>query len=214
MNDDADRAQILRRRALFMSSALAALGCSGPAGSAKGAPVPPVVSVPPPGAGADAGTEAPPKASPRSPPDGEMPPLDVPEGMGDDPRQQFDRLYGQVRDAHALLERLEKALPGDCTVTNAACDTRWRSIADGLLEYEEMFRFMQPICKGSSAAAKLWEERARAHLEYLSKRRGRLDARIVELVQSEPARTRWDQHQQDAQLARPQICLSFACTDW
>lgn len=212
MNDDPDRAQILRRRAVFMSSALAALGCSGGAPPGKVAPVPPVVAVPAPVQAADAGVEAPPKREARSEPD--MPSYDVPDGVSDEARERFEQLFSQVREAHALLERLENALPAGCALTDPACDARWRGIADGLLDHDEALRFMQPVCPGSSQAAKLWEERSRAHRDYLAKRRGRLERRIVDIVKTEAERARWDQHQEEANMARPQICLSFACPDW
>jgi hypothetical protein len=214
MTFDDDRAQILRRRAAFVSSALAALGCSGaqPAPAAGGET--PVVSVPPaPAKGEEPAAEQPPVAAEPAE-QHPQPSYELPPGISDEARSRFEHLFTQVKSAHALLERMERTLPVRCDVTSSACDAQWRSIADGFVDYDELVRFLAPVCPGSSQGAKLYLERSRAHLDALAKRRGRLEQRIVDLMQTDVARARWDAHQGDARQARPMVCLSFACSDW
>jgi hypothetical protein len=210
---DPDRAAIIARRGLFVSSALALLvGCS----SSKPAstPQPTVVAVPEPSSAPRPSDDKPRADVHRDDPNASGPSLEIPDGIGREARQRFERLIVEVKAIHALLDRMTPLVPAGCNVTNPSCDSRWRMLADALVELEERSRLLYPMCPGSSDAAKLYAARARAHLEVVAERREDLEDRILQNLGSEAEQRRWQEHQRAARLAQPASVSSISCKDW
>ncbi|MBI4952680.1 MAG: hypothetical protein HY908_11650 [Myxococcales bacterium] len=207
---DPHRAAILRRRALFVTSALGALGCGGPrpphpesGSTASGA----VVSVPtasgesplaPASASATTSSHAP-------APVGKLPPLDVPADVSEAARPYFEHLAAAVPDVHAALDGLP--VPRDCPIDKPACEAAWKELAEGLVELDERIRRLEPRCAGSSADARRFEERLAAHRAHIAERRAALVAAVATTA-------RWVAMFEAAEQAAPRVCLKYACRDW
>jgi hypothetical protein len=217
MSREVDRARILRRRAAFIGSALAALGCSRGSPPAKG-PAPSgephaVVSVPratdeePPG-------EVPPAAAERPKPPRSTPPLEVPEGVSEQARERFVRLATQMNEIYDFIDGIE--VPERCDVTDAGCESAWRKLAEDLLDLEQKSRWIRSPCKGSSEAAKLHAQRAEQHAAHVAALRQEIAEKIESLIAAggKSAQEGWAKIERDARRARPVVCLSFGCVDW
>jgi hypothetical protein len=207
----------LRRRAAFLSTALAAFGgCSRsapPADEPAGASRTEVVV---PEAESDAGTinEAVPEPEQRPKPVLAPPSLETPPGVSETARERFDGLGKQMREIYALLDSLD--VPQKCDIASASCDARWRKLASDLVTLDDRARWISSPCRGSSKDAKLYAEREKEHVDYLALRRKQLMAEIDEALASGGAlaQKRWKEHQREARLNRPQVCLSYGCVDW
>ncbi|MCC6521127.1 MAG: hypothetical protein IT373_00565 [Polyangiaceae bacterium] len=209
---DPHRAAILRRRALFVTSALGALGCAGPRPThAEGgsAPSGAVVSVP------TASGESPlvaatasPSTSPSSPapaPVGKLPPLDVPADVSDAARPYFEHLATAVPEVHAALDALP--VPRDCPIDKPACEAAWKELAAGLVELDERIGRLEPRCPGSSTDAQRFAQRLAAHRAHIAERRAALVAAVATTA-------RWVAMFEAAEQAVPRVCLKYACRDW
>ena len=210
MSPPDDRATILRRRALFLGSALATLGScqqtGAPAETASG----PVISVPT-GEPEDAGVNDPePPAGDAGPrPRGGMPSLEIPSGVSEAARSNYESLVTPMTRVHGLLDEIERVAP-KCSMS--ACEDQWELVAKKLFELDESFGFSY-VCPGSSADAKAYFARQQEHMDFYEARRkdqtawlsGRLGepgwARLQELVEKE-------------RYANPRPCLSYGCGDW
>ena len=200
---------MLARRAAFVSAALATLGCS----PARPEPrEPEVVAVPP--APEDAGTTAqadaaPPPRSPSTKP-GEPPSMDVPAGVSETAQKRYTHLFESMRALYDTVDKIEEALPS-CNVQDAACEARWRDVADQLLEIRKTRSFMY-FCPGTSDEARQFAEAQKAHEEYFNGRLGKVNTQIDAAWSGHEER--WKKLQEDAYQAKPFPCLSFACQDW
>jgi hypothetical protein len=212
MTRGSDRERILARRAAFVGSALALLGCS-PAREAESPPrAEPgaVVAVPEP---ADEGaSEALPAKRPK--PAAGRPPLDVPEGVSEVARKRFESQAKQMQGVYDLIDAI--AVPERCDVTSPSCESDWRKLADDLLELGERARFIRSPCKGSSESAKLFEQRSEQHAAQVEALRQQITEEIEQAIAAggELAKQRWQKIEADARRSRPVVCLSFGCTDW
>jgi hypothetical protein len=205
---DRDRRTILERRALFLGSALAALGC-GPKTNTTQPADPQVVSIP----GSEdtkptSDTEPTPPADRQPSTRGDLPPLDTPAGVSERARQNYEALAKRMTAAHDILDEMEKMIPS-CAV--ASCEGDWKKLAEKHFALDDSFRFAH-TCPGSSAEAKAYEERAKLHSDYYQKRRTGIEAQIATAVGS--GDQRYQELRNEVARANPRPCLSFACGDW
>ncbi len=213
---DTDRARILQRRAAFLSSALTALGCS----AQPPAPNPePVVAVPVrPPVDTDPGANAEPPPPPPPPPptvSTDKPSLAIPDDVGEVAKRNFEHFAKSMTQLYELLDKMEAAVPKDCTILKPACDEHWQRVAAIGLQMRRVQMFMHR-CPGTSADAKRFAAFAEEHRKYRGRRQATVDARISAAIAGggEAARKRWDQHKQEAYQAKPFPCLSMGCADW
>jgi hypothetical protein len=207
-----DRAAILRRRAFFVSSALAALGSCGPTTPAV-EPPPTEVSVP--RAAEDAGeSDATLPPSDRDASRSDVPPLDVPAGVSDTARENYERLASVMTRAYAILDQIQADLPS-CSILDAGCRPRYRRVADKLHELDGLFQRLF-VCEGSSEEAKAYAARERAHEAYYRARRTKIETELESRLEKggAPARARWQEQREQAYQAAPHPCLKFGCPDW
>jgi len=211
-----DREAVLRRRAALVGSALAVLGCSA-AKSVPATATATVVELPSEDAFASSGDDDLPERTPqrKSATLGVMPSVDIPAGLSEDVRRRFEYLIAQITRAHELLDDIEHDLPR-CRLSDAACESGWREIAKKTVEIESAIRWLRPECPGSSAGAKLYMQRAVAHLDYFAARRQEVFRPFEQELEKggEAALRQWEKLTSEARAARPTVCLSIVCQDW
>jgi hypothetical protein len=208
-----DRAAILRRRAFFVSSAVAVLGSCARTAPPAEPTSPPEINVPEgdPDAGA---TDAALPSSDRDAPRADGPPLDVPAGVSETAREKYERLASVMTRAYGILDQIEADLPS-CSILDPSCEPRFRRVADQLNELDGLFqRFF--VCGGASEEAKAYGEREKAHQEHYRKRRAGIEGQIESELSKdgERGRARWDALRREAYQAAPFPCLKFACPEW
>ena len=207
-----DRDLILRRRARFLSSALAALSGCAPTPPAEH-PEPGVVAVP------SAEREEPPQGSPppereRPPPRwGDMPPLDVPPGLDAEATRLLTDLAATMNDVHPELDAIEAGLRSDCRPEDPSCASHFKALLGKRRQIEGKLRFTRPFCPAKSKDQELAVSRIDAHLDYIAKRNQAIDETIESLLArgGPDARSRWARYRSESFAAHPQICLSVAC---
>ncbi len=213
-HDDPSRATIAGRRAMFLTSALAALsGCNS---TAPEKPTQPVVELPT-GNSRPVLTAKPVGTSEPIPkPIDKMPPLDVPSNVSDEAKSRFERLASAVPRMHKELAELEKLYPENCPLQQARCDEQWKNFAIGLLEFDWAVSKLGGRCAGSSDDAKLFAKRLHAHRQLLRKKRGRLLKRVeaAKKAAGSDGQRQWTEHQDAARKARPRPCLKYHCPEW
>lgn len=215
MSADSIRRRILERRALFIGSALAGLGC-GPSGAPPTSP-PPVVGVEPtqqsPSA-TPADGSAGPRPAPTAKPD-KPPAIVIPAGVSGRARQSYDALTKTMGQVHQLLGEAESLLPDSCDILDPACEDKWSEVASRLSELRRVHTFSY-FCPGASEEAKQFAAVHAAQRELEQRRTGKLQARIDKaLARSGPAAAeRWEELKRKAYEAKPYPCLSIACDDW
>ncbi len=213
-----DRSAILRRRAFFVSSAMAALGaCTRTPPAEPEAPTPRVVSVPSvPQDAAVSSEDAPaPESTADAAPDSDVaPPLIMPAAVSDTARAKYEQLISTMTRAYRVLDEIEADMPS-CGISSAKCAPSYRRIATKLHELDGMFQRMF-VCGGSSPEAKSYEDLARAHQRHYEKRRSNIQQRIDALLAAdgESGKTLWQDFRRDAFQAAPHPCLKFGCPDW
>lgn len=195
-----------------MSSTLAALGGCAPSRPAAGPGASPVVSVPETPGAADA-DPAPPARAPESTGRKALPSLEMPDGIGPEAREAFQRLFANVQRIHPILDAMD--VPEGCSILDARCEDRWRQLAAKHNELREIQTFMYS-CPGSSSDAKLYAEREQEHLAAIGERLKTLQERAQKALEpdGQSGQERWDRMQEEAYAAAPYPCLSIACKDW
>lgn len=215
MSTDSTRRRILERRALFIGSALAGLGC-GPSATPPTSP-PPVVGVEPtqssPSATAADGS-ARPEPAPKAKP-GKPPAIVVPEGASQQARQNYDALIKTMGQVHQLLGEAESLLPDSCDILDPACEGKWNEVAARFNDLRRVHTFSY-FCPGSSDEAKQFAAVHAAQREAEQRRTGKLEARIAKALApgGQAAELRWEDLKRKAYEANPHPCLSVACNDW
>jgi hypothetical protein len=167
---------ILRRRSLFVGSALTALtGCPREPASDT-----PVVDVPIEGS-ADAMPDPEGRVVKEEPPEktDELPPLDVPPEAEGPAQQMFERLAQTIPRIHDRLRNIEKSIPHDCKFDQPSCVSRWDKLIGELNDVDRDIENILPLCPGSSEQAQRYYERARMHHEFARKRRATIDESIA-----------------------------------
>ncbi len=207
--DEIDRRLILRRRALFVGSALAALGCGKGGAPPEHASDKPVVVVPaePEGTDEEEETEIATDAGTERRVRKDAPSLQIPDGVSQTARQNYEHLAKTFGEAYDVLDDIETTL-ASCSIDDASCESRWRELAERQYEMEEAFRFFH-ICPGSSDEAKAFRERELAHRAYLDERRAE-----VWKDRSASSKTKFDEMVSTIRMSKPSVCLSFGCMDW
>jgi hypothetical protein len=206
----------MRRRAAFLSSALAAVGCSSSShngaqsnGQEPGATSQtPVVTVPVPAMPSSAPAETVrPEDPPPKPKMGERPAYDVPKAVSDTAKQNYQHLHKTMKELHRMLDDMETTLPA-CDIAKPDCQAAFRLEADQWHEINRTLRFFH-LCPGKSKEAQTFDKHRSAHDRHLRARIATVEQRVVTAA-GDPAR--WDQIK--SQQAKPHPCLSFACPDW
>lgn len=210
MSPPDDRAAILKRRALFLGSALATLGsCQKSGVPAETAPGP-VIAVPagePEDAGASEGEPSARDAGPRS--RGDMPSLEIPSGVSEAARSNYESLITRMRRVHALLDDIERMAP-KCGMN--ACEDQWLPVAKKLFDLDDSFGFSY-VCPGSSDDAKAFFVRRQEHLDFYEARRKDVTVWLTGQL-GEPGWARLQELVELERLANPRPCLSYGCSDW
>lgn len=210
--NERDRRHILERRALFVSSSLALLSC-GPKPQADPPPGKnPDVTVPsqPNTITSASAAQTPPRppARPPQPPAGE-----IPAGVSDIARQNYERLFSMIKDQNERLEKAENAVPDPCDPGQAGCEAKFREVADILLDYERSQHFGY-FCPGSSEEAKNFAQTTEQMRQQVAERYQALTRRIRAAMKSNDPEKSWRDIQQKAYMAHPFPCLSIVCKDW
>lgn len=162
---DQDRNAILARRALFISAALAGIGCTTHTSSSE------------PERGAESGEPPkvvvePPTTDGKRPTDGTRPswaeimaaapPLDVPKGLTERDAELLTYLAEGERRRYEELGKIWDALP-DCSPSAADC-VAWSKAIETIAEVTDFFG---PLCGYSPEMTNTYVERLRAHREYV-----------------------------------------------
>jgi hypothetical protein len=202
------RALILRRRAVFVTSALAATGCQ-PNGKEPDvgttAPTTPVVSV----ASSPKPAAPVPTVEPVDPPpkDPGRPGYDIPDGVSEEAKKRYERLHRFMKESHAKLDPVLSDLP-DCTL--AKCEPKYQVAATVLADLRKDLRLFY-ICPGQSDEAKAFQPHYKAHQKHLHDRLEKLDA---ELEKASGDADGYHALLKQIAMSKPVPCLSFACPDW
>lgn len=207
-----DRAAVLRRRALFLGSALTALASCEKGGVPPETSKGPVVAVPE-GVPEDAGPEPDAGSLPvtdggRKPKAG-MPSLEIPDGLSERAKSNYEHLVARMKTVHAILDDVEAGAP-KCGI--AGCEDRWQPIAKKWFDLDDAFRFSY-VCPGSSEQAKAFGVRRQEHMDFYQARRKEVQDWLQQKL-GDAGWTRFEELVQKEQLANPRPCLSFACMDW
>jgi outer membrane protein OmpA-like peptidoglycan-associated protein len=170
-DDGSDRDAILARRALLISSALAAFACE-PAQTADA--VAPVVTVPAPSA-----TPPPP---PRDPPPtlaprpaleswvdlaSRAPPREVPAGLDPIDEESLRSQAEAVAPLYATLETLWNHAPLDCVPSEARCVDEWERYEEQLTALARSHHGLRPLGASGRGARTTTVQRDRAHASFL-----------------------------------------------
>lgn len=205
---DHDREAILARRALFISAALAGLGCTTHEPASEPEPDPvvdqqPVVPPEQPGQ---------PLAGPgdgKRPSWAEVmagaPPLDVPEGLTKQDQELLTHLGDDVRRRYEMIEKIWTTLPS-CQPSAADCEG-WAAAVRTIAEAEEDYG---PLCGYSPEVNYTFVERKRAHLAYVNEVAALLLADLDALALALHDQTAWEQQRAGLDEALPRPCLSCA----
>jgi hypothetical protein len=207
-NTHADRLTILRRRAFFVGSALAAMGCPRDPSPQPG--VQPTVGVEP-ASSAELATSGV-TTHGTSEPGEKMPPLDVPSDVNATAKANFESLAQEIPAIHKELDAANAALDGICSIGDRDCDPRWQEVAKHFGQLDVYLDNLAPRCPGTSADAKRFEERLAQHKAFIAKRKSAIEARIAALVADGAAKQKWQDHLAGAVVPRP--CLDYSCSDW
>ena len=205
---------IMRRRAAFLGSALAAVGCTPSAQQQSGqqqsepSAATPVVMIP---EATAAPTSSAPPVTPEQPApkpsSGERPPYDVPNGVSDRAKRNYRRLHDTMKELHGVLDDMESQLPR-CAMAKPDCEQAFRAEADRWHQIQRRLRTFY-FCPGKSAEAIAFGEHRQAHDTHLRERIASVEKRVSDAAGD---RSRWEQVKSEQAIPVP--CLSIACQDW
>jgi hypothetical protein len=205
---DDSRSAILRRRAAFLSSALAA--CTPATASTDGATRPPVVTLPP----ATNSVAPQPTASvaqPPAPKPGVDPRYDIPTGLSPQAAHKYEQLYDAMKHVHGQLDEVDAKLPA-CDINKSPdCERLFREVATHLNDVDNTMRLLY-IGPGTSDEAMAFEPIKLAQLELVRARIERTKKAVDDKAGA--GLKTWVRIQADVAQAHAVPCLSFACPDW
>lgn len=211
MKDD-DRKTILRRRAFFVTSTLAALG-----GCARGSPanqpdntvqVPEASEDP---ASGDAGAEPPRQPNPNT--RAGMPPTDIPDGVTPRTRAYYETLYDAMAKLHAHVDVIEASI-GRCKGLDGECEkNELPQIASAMNGIDDALERIQS-CGGKSPEASVYLTRETAHLQFFGQRRGTMEEKVKQLLAPGGADAELRLRKLREAGAVPRPCLEYACPEW
>lgn len=211
MSDD-DRNTILRRRAFFVTSALAVLGGCARGGTANQPDN--TVQVPvaqDESARADAGAE--PSRQPNPDARAGMPATDVPDGITPRTRANYENLYDVVSKFHAYVDSIEAGI-GRCQGLDERCDkTELPQIATALNGIDDTLERLH-ACGAKTDEAKAYMERENAHVRFIGQRRSAMEEKLKQLLApgGAAAEARLKSLREAGAVPRP--CLEYACPEW
>jgi outer membrane protein OmpA-like peptidoglycan-associated protein len=210
-NDASDRDAIVARRALFVSSTLAALGCSSPDTNVTDASVD-TVTVPTPGTGT---ATAPPTSTATTAPAGnrtpwsmvvaDSPSFDVPpagSGVTDAERKQLEDQAKAFRERYAQLGAAWDKGPPGCAPD--ACEPDWKAAAKEVGSILEGLR--GPLCGWGDQQSISIIERQQAHHAFLHQKAGLLEADIAAAADRAGQKASWEKIRGSSVIPHP--CLS------
>lgn len=211
MRDD-DRKMILRRRAFFVTSALAALGgCArGSTANQPGNTVEVPVATEEP-VGSDGGAEPPRQPNPNT--RAGMPPTDIPDGVTPRTHAYYETLYDSMAKLHSHLDTIEASI-GRCKGLDRECEkNELPQIANAMNGIDDALERIQS-CGGKSPEARLYLVRETAHLQFFGQRRGSMEEKVKQLLAPGGADAEMRLRGLREAGAVPRPCLEYACPDW
>jgi hypothetical protein len=210
---DDDRRTILRRRAFFVTSALAALGCARPATHAdQSGNTLQVPSTPSEPAGSD--SSQPPDRTPAPNARAGMPPTDVPDGVKPFTRSSYEHLYDVMAAFHGHIDSIEASIARCTNGFDKSCQTNeLPQIAKTLNAIDDTLERIHS-CGGSSPEAKAYVLREAEHLRFAQDRRTRMEESLKQLLATGGAAAENSLKTLRDAAAVPRPCLEYACPDW
>lgn len=221
--DDApehDRQAIMARRAIFVTTAIAALSCSsqGPEGTGTSSVVDPPVTatatVTQTATASGTTTTAPTGSVVPATPDNAKatwedrrkaaPPLEVGASVKGAEKEQLDRLAKTIGPLYDKLGAAWIAVPPDCAPKDARCSAQWTNVANALGELDD--ELQGPNCGYSEGLA--FMQRVGAHHVYLRALMSELEKRLGDQALALKDATSWQKLMQSGM--KPQPCLKCA----
>lgn len=205
--DTFDKEAILRRRALFLGSTLAALSCSSPEKVAPDAAVDTAIVPTPGSAPAASGT-----AIPREPAGSSWaaimtgaPPLDAPPAGAAISEQERAALADQAEDMRGVYEALGRAWDqGAPDCPPESCKSQWEETVKQIRRVVEGTH--GPLCGWGESEPISYIERDEAHRRFLREQAEALRARLTEAAKRAGQEEAWAQIRIGGIVAHP--CLS------
>lgn len=203
-----DRDAILARRALFISTALAGLACTGSKSAAEGEP---------PAAVSEAGEPAPPEPPAVPEPDASWaevmaaaPPLNIPEGVGERERNLLQTLVMVQEGKLAKLEAMWSAQP-ECGADAKDCEA-WAKLVEQLDPFieDDSDRGVFGGCDVAVGETGTVRARWAAHGRFQAAVVSRLEAHLERVARhyGEPSAQAWRGQVMGARAPKPMPCLS------
>lgn len=214
-DDGDDRQAILARRAIFVTTALAALGCS----SQSGQGTPSTTGVEPSGAltpSASAISSAAPTTTASAAPDpaareaswqkalAGAPPLAVAASIPAREKPELEHVQKEMASLYDRLGKAWRAAPVHCGPSDSRCSKSWQEVAATLAEVQDGLR--GPLCGWRMGVASV--ARTVAHRDYLQALIARLDAELSAAANQRGETAAWAALKSDA--VKPTPCLKCA----
>lgn len=194
---DIDRAAILARRAMFITTALAGLGCT--------AHEPPVVTT---------GISTPPLTAPEpclsiavdrgrfAPVAALAPPLTVSDKLTGAEMSDLKDLETRLRAAYASLVRAYEATPIACSPGTPDCEAAWTQVVEDLRDVRAAIR--ERLCGGGETVGEL--QRTAEHRRFITEVADKIEAELAAAAAADAnAREKWAAWSR--QISPPQPCL-------
>jgi hypothetical protein len=217
-DDFQDRETILKRRAIFVASALsqvlaasALTGCPQDLEPRIGGSAMPVASIPHADGGQLPASSSSATVTPE-PRTTKIPPLVVPDDVNETAKRHFEHLKQEVPKIHAELDGADQLTRGMCSIEDGSCDGTWAQLARHLSKARDMGYDLGARCGGQSDDAKRFEKSLSAHRKAIQGRVDAIQGRIDQLLDSDAKKSKWEGHRAKAAIPRP--CLKYACDDW
>lgn len=194
---------IIARRALFVSTAVAALSCT------------PKESVDKPTSATNTSTTPTAQPEPAKPPRPwgavmkEAPPLAIPKTAADRERQQLEALTTSMKERYGLVRAVWTATPG-CDPAAKTCDD-WNELQSKLEKlYRAIDNGMPGGCEGLYGTTASVVQRRQAHWQFMRARITEIEEHLAELAKGygKAARKKWRRQLEKAKEPPPRPCLS------
>ncbi len=206
MNDE-DRRILLKRRALFVSAALAASAC-GASGPATANATPPV-EVAPVGSTATPETSKPPKreVDASAPPD-----IVVPAGASDTARNMYTHLKKSVTRVQIEVAALARSML-TCTTDSCQSDAAVEELARAFASTQFLVGELTPHCPGSSEQGRKYQEAVEEQQKFFKAKLERYRTGLLKrMARVDDFSDRFRAATLRADAAQPRVCLD--CGDW
>ncbi len=201
-DDEIDRERILARRALFVTTAIAALGCSSQGTPAGSGSVGSTASAPSAAPTASASAQTSTGLRPWADVERGHPPIDVAASLPEPDKAELTALKQRLTPAYAALKSAWEAPVAGCGPK--ACEDAWRAAAKAIHEALDAVR--PSLCGRETSVGSL--QRAAAHRRRITALSSELQAALGDVALRLGDATTWPQMVQS--LAQPQPCLKCA----